>query len=63
MVKAMRALALGIVAVERSAAQGMGNGVAKGTYASSNPTPGLEFLLKYLPTTVRRRVLEKTYAP
>ncbi|KAH8050204.1 hypothetical protein JL721_11465 [Aureococcus anophagefferens] len=33
-------------------AQGMGDGLAKSTYASSDPLPGLEFMLKYLPVTV-----------
>jgi len=32
-------------------AQGPGNGIAKTTYAASNPFPGLAFNLKYFPTT------------
>ena len=32
-------------------AQGPGNGIAKTTYAASDPFPGLAFNLKYFPTT------------
>ena len=32
--------------------QGPGNGIAKTTHASSQPLIGLEFMLRYLPTTV-----------
>jgi len=32
-------------------AQGPGNGVSKTTYAAGSPLAGLEFMLKYLPTT------------
>ena len=45
------AAALAALLVASTLAQGPGDGVAKATYASSDPTTGLAWMLKYLPTT------------
>jgi len=47
--------------VASTLAQGPGNGVAKGTYASSNPVVGLEWMLKYLPTTAAEDSCSSNY--
>jgi len=44
-----------------ASAQGPGDGIAKATYTSSDPVKGLNFMLKYLPTTVAEDSCSSNY--
>merc|ERR1719502_102394 len=57
------AAALAALLVASTLAQGPGDGVAKATYASSDPTTGLAWMLKYLPTTAAEDSCYSNYCP